>query len=98
LDTRTRPYFGAFFTLITLVLIGYFAFAATQGNYGLFRLIQVQAQAELLEEDLATLRAEREALENKTTRLSEDSLDLDMLDERARAVLGLARGDEIIIR
>ena len=98
MDTRTRPYFGAFFTLITLVLIGYFAFAATQGNYGLFRLIQVQAQAELLEEDLATLRAEREALENKTTRLSEDSLDLDMLDERARAVLGLARGDEIIIR
>ncbi|MEO1549908.1 MAG: septum formation initiator family protein [Pseudomonadota bacterium] len=98
MDTRTTPYFGAFFTLITLVVIGYFAFAATQGNYGLFRLIQVQAQAELLQEDLAALKSEREALENRTRRLSSEHLDLDLLDERARAVLGFARGDEIIIR
>jgi len=37
-------------------------------------------------------------LQNKTTRLSDDYLDLDLLDERARDVLGLTRPDDVIIR
>ena len=37
-------------------------------------------------------------MENKTARLSEDYLDLDLLDERVRAVLGYIRADEILIR
>ena len=36
-------------------------------------------------------------MENKTRRLSDNFLDLDLLDERARKVLGMARADEIII-
>lgn len=36
-------------------------------------------------------------MENKTLRLSDNFLDLDLLDERARKVLGLARPDEIIL-
>jgi cell division protein FtsB len=51
-----------------------------------------------------TLSAERErlaaevaALENKTKRLSDTYLDLDLLDEQARDVLGLVRSDEIIL-
>jgi cell division protein FtsB len=35
---------------------------------------------------------------NKTLRLSAGSLDLDLLDEQARKVLGLGRPDELIIR
>jgi cell division protein FtsB len=31
-------------------------------------------------------------------RLATDTLDLDLLDERARAVLGLGHPDEIVIR
>ena len=36
-------------------------------------------------------------IENLTRRLSDDYLDLDLLDERARDVLGLLRADEIVI-
>ncbi|MGR3813148.1 MAG: septum formation initiator family protein, partial [Cognatishimia activa] len=31
-------------------------------------------------------------------RLSDDYLDLDLLDQQARSVLGLIRGDEMVIR
>jgi cell division protein FtsB len=36
-------------------------------------------------------------LENKTLRLSESYLDLDLLDEQARNILGFIRPDEIVI-
>jgi cell division protein FtsB len=36
-------------------------------------------------------------MENLTHRLSDTYLDLDLLDERARNVLGLVRADEIVI-
>jgi cell division protein FtsB len=37
-------------------------------------------------------------LENRTHRLSDDYLDVDLLDEQARDVLGYVRADEIVIR
>ena len=53
------------------------------------------AESELRLENLVRLRKD---LENKVRRLSDDFLDLDLLDERVRDVLGYARGDEIIIQ
>ena len=88
---------AAFFTVAGALAL-YFIFAAVQGDYGLFRRIQIEAEAEALRMELATLTAEVEALRNKTRRLSDDYLDLDLLDQQARDVLGLARGDEVIIR
>ena len=86
-------YFG-----LTLAAAGYFAFAAIQGENGLFRRIEIEAERAALERDLARLQAETAALENLTLRLSDAALDLDLLDERAREVLGLLRTDEIVIR
>ncbi|MHA3914558.1 FtsB family cell division protein [Halovulum sp. GXIMD14793] len=97
-QTPRSGLFGAAFAIFVIAMICYFTYAAIQGNYGLFRLIQVEAQEEMLEQDLAVLRAERAVIANKARRLSTDYLDLDLLDEQARKVLGLARGDEIIIR
>ncbi|HAM89325.1 MAG TPA: septum formation initiator precursor, partial [Rhodobacteraceae bacterium] len=37
-------------------------------------------------------------MENLTHRLSDGYLDLDLLDEQARRVLGMIRPDEIVIR
>jgi cell division protein FtsB len=37
-------------------------------------------------------------MENLTKRMSDDFLDLDLLDERSRSVLGMVRPDEIVIR
>ena len=76
----------------------YFAYAAVQGDYGLFRRAEIEAQNAELADQLAALNAEVARMENLTRRLSDDYLDLDLLDEQARDVLGLLRGDEIVIR
>jgi cell division protein FtsB len=39
-----------------------------------------------------------ERMENLTHRLSDSYLDLDLLDQQARDVLGMIRADEIVIR
>jgi cell division protein FtsB len=85
--------FAAAFTLGA-----YFTFAAVQGDYGLFRRAEILDEAARLEAERDALRAEVARMENLTRRLSDDFLDLDLLDEQARDVLGLARADELIIR
>jgi cell division protein FtsB len=96
---RTSPALGilAFFA-VAFTLGAYFTFAAVQGDYGLFRRAEIQADARLLQDQLDALNAEVAAMENLTTRLSDAYLDLQLLDEQARDVLGLLRADEIVIR
>ena len=76
----------------------YLTFAAVQGDYGLFRRIEVEATMSGLERDLAALDAEADRLGSLTLRLSDDYLDLDLLDERARDVLGYFAAGEIVLR
>ena len=96
---RTPPALGilAFFA-VAFTLGAYFTFAAVQGDYGLFRRAEIQADARLLQGQLDALNAQVAAMENLTTRLSDAYLDLQLLDEQARDVLGLLRADEIVIR
>ncbi len=89
--------FIVFFTL-ALGLGTYFTFAAVQGDYGLFRRAEIDAEANALRRQLAQVSAEVAEMENLTRRLSDDYLDLDLLDEQARSVLGMLRADEIVIR
>ncbi len=94
-----RPSFGAFlFFAAAFALSAYFTFAAVQGDFGLFRRVEIAAEAELLRADLDKLQAEIAVMDNLTRRLSDDYLDLDLLDQQARSVLGLLRADEIVIR
>ncbi|MGP9789052.1 FtsB family cell division protein [Roseinatronobacter sp. NSM] len=94
-----RPAIGAFFYFGTAsVLAIYFTFAAVQGAFGLFNRVQVEAEIAELRLRRDALAVELSELENRTHRLSDDFLDLDLLDERARDVLGLVRPDEIVIR
>ena len=86
-------YFAIIFALGT-----YFTFASVQGNYGLFQRIQIDAQATELERERAALQIQVARMRNKTHRLSDDYLDLDLLDEQARDVLGLVRFDEMVVR
>ena len=76
----------------------YFTFAAVQGDYGLFRRAEILNEAAKLETELADLHAEIASLENLTRRMSDDYLDMDLLDQQSRDILGQIRADEIIIR
>mgnify|MGYP001942668738 CR=1 FL=1 len=76
----------------------YFIFAAVQGDYGVFRRAEIMVETRTLEAELQELRTEVARMENLTRRLSDTYLDLDLLDERARDMLGMVRGDEIVVR
>lgn len=96
---RPRPTLGAaIYLMLALTLGGYFTFAAVQGDYGVFRRVQIEAETEVLRHERDALAAELAAMQNKTRRLSDGFLDLDLLDEQARDVLGMIRSDEIVIR
>lgn len=86
------------FLSIAVVLGAYFTFAAVQGSYGVFRRVQIDAEIEARTAERDALRLEVSRMANLTHRLSDQYLDLDLLDERAREVLGTIRSDEIVIR
>lgn len=94
-----RQSLGSFLFFATaFALSAYFTFAAIQGDHGLFRRVEIAAEADVLREDRDLLLTEIAVMENLTRRLSDEYLDLDLLDEQARTVLGLLRADEIVIR
>ena len=76
----------------------YFAHAAVQGDHGVFRRVEVEARTAELRDKLAAVEAAVDARGNLVRRLSDDYLDLDLLDERARAVLGYVREGEVVLR
>lgn len=85
--------FGVAFTLGA-----YFTFAAVQGDFGLFRRAEIQEHSAQLTRERDLLLEDVARMENLTKRLSDGYLDLDLLDQQARDVLGLIRSDEIVIR
>ena len=83
---------------IALMLGLYFTFAAVQGDYGLFRRAEILSDAKKLELEVTVLKNEVEKMSNLTLRMSDEYLDLDLLDEQARDILGQIRSDEVIIQ
>ena len=83
---------------LALMLGLYFTFAAVQGDYGLFRRAEILSDAKKLEAELTILKNQVDKMSNLTLRMSDEYLDLDLLDEQARDILGQIRSDEVIIQ
>ena len=99
MTSRRRPALGVWaYFAIASSLGAYFTFAAVQGSYGVFRRVEINAEAQTLRTDLAALELKVTRMENLALRLSDTYLDLDLLDEQARSVLGMLRSDEIVVR
>lgn len=98
-NTLARPTLGALLLFTApLCITAYFTFAAVQGDYGVFRRAEIVEDRRTLKRELDALHVEVAQLENLTKRLSDDFLDLDLLDQQARDVLGYVRADEIVVR
>jgi len=80
-----------------LLVLAYFAFHAVEGDYGLFALGKLNDRVASLEADLAAIRDERTRLEAHVALMRPESLDRDMIDERARQALNMADAKDIVI-
>ncbi len=78
-------------------LAGYFAYHAIQGERGVIAWLKLRQQVERTETALSASRAKEQRLAHRVSLLRPESLDRDLLDERARAVLNLAAENEQVI-
>ena len=96
--TKQRVSFGSvLFYSIAGAFGVYLMFAAVQGESGLFNRIQKEADAATLRTERDRLALELATLENLTRRLSDGYLDVDLLDQQLRDVLGYVRPEEIVV-
>ncbi len=84
-------------TMLSLLLCLYFAYHLLHGDRGFFANKGLQVKLVQAEKTLEDKRAERMALENRVRLLRPDGIDLDLLDERARVVLGFVKKDERVV-
>ena len=89
---------GSLLLVTMMVMGGSFVVAAVQGEFGVMRRVELNAEAAALRMERDVLQAELKRIENLNLRLSDSYLDIDLLDERARIVLGYLRADEVVIR
>jgi cell division protein FtsB len=79
------------------LFIGYFGVNAFTGAHGLRAQADLDKQLASMDSELAHLKAERAVWERRVALLRSDKIDPDMLDERARALLGYADPRDVIL-
>ena len=92
---RLRPYLP---TAALAFLIVYFAFHAFTGDQGLLTSGQRNETLNAKSRELAALKAERQDLEVRAHLLRGQSLSRDLLEERARSLLGFADPRDYVVR
>ncbi len=75
----------------------YFTINAIKGDRGIFKYMYLKNKVEQAELERAKYQSIKKDLEYKVSMLSEESLDLDYLEERARIVLNMVGNNEYII-
>jgi cell division protein FtsB len=73
--------------IFAALFIGYFAANAFTGNHGLRAQQDLDQQMSSMQEELGQLKTERALWDRRVALLRSDSLDPDMLEERARLLL-----------
>ena len=71
------------------MFIGYFAANAFTGKHGLRAQLDLDQQLSAMQQELAQAKAERMLWVRRVALLRSGRLDPDMLDERARSLLGI---------
>ncbi len=79
------------------LIIGYFGVNAYTGAHGLKAKQDLTQQQADLTRELERLRAERKIWEQRVSLLRADNLDPDLLDERARALVGYVHPNDLTL-
>lgn len=81
-------------TLIGLGLCFYFSYHLLQGERSYFRYLSLQQTVADMKRDNDRLKLDRSDLETRVSMLRSGSIDKDLLEERARIVLGFRNQGE----
>jgi cell division protein FtsB len=95
--TLKRATRGLSLPLVVTALVLYFGYFAVYGKHGLVNWIRLNHEIELKQAEFDVIHAERQALEHRVRLLRPESVDPDLLEEQARARLGLSEPDEVVI-
>ncbi|MGB0747697.1 MAG: FtsB family cell division protein [Magnetospiraceae bacterium] len=83
--------------MLAVCVAGYFVYHAVEGERGLRTYLSLKrqlAEAERVNDDLSQ---QKRILENRVSRLRPESLDLDLLEERAGVMLGYAQAEDRVL-
>ena len=92
---RVRPFTP--FALLALLIL-YFGYQALTGELGLLSWSQRSQELTTKTAELERLRAERADLETRARLLRDNDLSRDLLEERARSLLGFSDPRDYVIR
>ncbi len=67
-----------------------------RGGRGILAYFKLNSQISTLHSELEMVRIERLTIEHKANLLKPDSLDLDLLEEQAKVILGYAKPKETL--
>ena len=94
---RWRRWRAACAAFAGIAAIAYFGYHAVAGERGISDWFEEAREMERLEARHRLNAARIATWEHRVSRLRDDSLDRDLLDERARHTLGFAHPDEIVV-
>ena len=83
--------------IIFAMMFGYFGYHLVNGDRGLLAMAHLQRETQIADQNLAEAETTRKIWERRVSALRNQSLDPDMLDERARVLLHYSRKDDIIV-
>ena len=83
--------------VIFATVFGYFGYHLVNGDRGLLAMVHLERENQVAVQNLAEAEATRKIWELRVSELRNQSLDPDMIDERARILLNYARKDDVII-
>jgi cell division protein FtsB len=83
--------------LIGTLVIAYFAYHAFEGDRGLVTYLHLAQEVRKAQITRDLIRSERDGLEKRVRLLRPDSMDPDMLEERARLMLHVGDRDDVVV-
>lgn len=84
-------------TILSFGLFLYFGYHLVHGDRGYFARKGLDIKLASAAQKLAQKKEDREELENRVRLMRPESLDLDLLDERVRVVLGYMKAEERVV-
>lgn len=83
--------------MVWVFVAGYFVYHMIIGARGIISWAVLSREVERLETELQSLKSDNEFLSNKVKGMRSDSLDLDLLEEEAEKILGVAYSGDLVV-